>query len=127
MNFHPRASTRDNTTGLTFPFPIGFQPIRPCKLIKVGLPYIGFNYIRADDQPEQRERRGDSIKVRGSIIYARDSMGGLLAQAAVTSWSKQRLYKHAILHDLSAQPDEYPYNVIYIDWLTGKARIQRTG
>ena len=86
----------------SFPFPLGTNAT------KRPLPYVGFDY-----QGRLVTGRDEVVPLaRGSIFYARDANGQFLAQPA--------------------DPQETPpgnsitsSNHIHIDWLTGRARVER--
>jgi len=75
-----------------------------------GLPYIGFDYL---GRLISTNNESEAIPLaRGSIFYVRDANGGLQPQIA----------------DVLETPASNSItisNVIHIDWLTGKARIER--
>jgi len=103
-NDYVRAFPADNTT--QFPFPTVTTNIN----YVTGLPYIGFNYL---GQLISTNFEGEAIPLaRGSIFYTP--------------------YTNSLYQPQPADIQENPpsnsvleSNIIHIDWLTGKARLER--
>lgn len=92
---------------LTFPYPmIGTK----LPVLVGNMPYIAFNYL---GQLVSSGNQDEAIPLtRGSILYARDANGALQAAPADVI-------------ETPAGNSITMSNVIHIDWLTGKARVER--
>lgn len=119
---YARAFPSGNITGLTFPFP-SIPTNQASKVIRVGLPYIAFNHLGQLANPNNQN---EAIPlVRGSIFPLRDATGGIQPAPVdlVETPPGNSYYDPPGTMTPPPGPTNTQYNVIYIDWLTGKAKV----
>jgi type II secretory pathway pseudopilin PulG len=111
------------TNVFPFPYATNFPPAI------ATLPYIGFDYLG-----QLVSRQDEYIPLaRGSIFFDRDATGTILPNAAdaretVAGEAYYVSYKsiNASTNGVLPPPDnKKAYNQIHIDWLTGRARVER--
>jgi prepilin-type N-terminal cleavage/methylation domain-containing protein len=120
---------------LQFPFPVSTN--YPVGNKAYRLPYLAFNYLgQLVDKNGQLLNNQNQVYIplaRGSIFYARDANGNFAPQPADVSETVAGTAYYTAFNTTNTQtgyslppPDDAKtYNQIFIDPLTGRARVQR--